>query len=106
MRDPVKPSRDLQNTSAEVAIRAERQGGALLSQIEREPPGPRRKDTGNDAAISTTYQDACEAARIEERDARRWQLEATLPEPQFEVMVATAKARRVFLKGSLARSYL
>ena len=78
-----------QNKAAEIKIRAERRAGELLEKIERTPP--KSRNSRHAGGKSETYSDTIKSAGIPETSARRWQKEASVPEPIFESFVATAK---------------
>lgn len=88
---------EAQNHAAEIKLRAERKAGEMLAQLERDKhPGPGRGKTNGNAAVGfAEYRQVLVDTGTPERDARRWQQIATLPEPVFEQHIAeTVSARR------------
>lgn len=80
-----------QNEMADIKIRAERKAGQLLSIIEREP-GKRKGSTSLQAAIRS--------AGIDSTMAHRWQLEASLPDLEYEAYAQTCNQEGVELTSA------
>jgi len=77
-----------QNEMADIKIRAERKAGQLLRVIEREP-GKRKGLTSLQAAIRSVG--------IDSAMAHRWQLEAELPDLEYEAYAQTCNQEGIEL---------
>ena len=75
-----------QNMLAEIKIRAERKAGQLLGEMEKHKGG-RPKKTPD--MMSGVYPPKLEDIGITEKQSERWQLEAELPEEDFERHIET-----------------
>lgn len=84
---------EAQNKAAEIKIRAERRAGEILSEIERTPPEKRHisPQAGGKSEPRQTYAETIKNAGIAPETGRRWQAEASVPEPIFESFVAAAR---------------
>lgn len=76
------------NKCAEVKVRSERKGGGMLLLLERKG-GPGRGKKNRQTAGS--FAEAIEAAGLEERAARRWQILASIPEKIFESLLVSLR---------------
>ena len=79
-----------QNHATEIKLRAERKAGELLGELEKDKGGRPEKTPDIVSAVSE-YRQAIESAEVEERQARRWQEVAKIPEPIFEEHIAEVK---------------
>lgn len=80
-----------QNLMADIKIRAERKAGQLLGDIEREP-GKRKGSTSLQAAIRS--------AGIDSTMAHRWQLEAEIPDLDYEAYAQVCNEESVELTSA------
>jgi hypothetical protein len=72
-----------QNRIAAAKLQGKRKGGHLLEPLERGEAG-RPSGNGGDVAPISEYQATVKEAGLKEREARRWQEIARIPEPTFE----------------------
>jgi N6-adenosine-specific RNA methylase IME4 len=87
-----KGSFEMQNQAAEIKLRAERRAGEMLREIPR-APGERTDSTSyQDGTRLTSYAQALSDLDLPPMTAVRWQLEAQIPEPEFEKFIAETKA--------------
>jgi hypothetical protein len=78
------------NEAAEIKLRAERKAGEALAAMNK-PKGGRRAETGDgDAPVSKSR--TLEQMGIKKHQSADWQVEASVPEPEFEAHVAEARA--------------
>ena len=84
---------EAQNHATEIKLRAERKAGELLGELEKDKGGRPEKTPDIVSAVSE-YRQAIESAEVEERQARRWQEVAKIPEPVFEKHIAFLKESR------------
>ncbi len=80
-----KMSIEVQNSGAELAIRAQRLAGEKLAQLERGKTGPKEiiSTRGNNSDTSE-YKAALEESDTSYQQANRWQAIASVPEEEFE----------------------
>ena len=83
---------EAQNHATEIKLRAERKAGELLGELERKP-GERVDRLPDSVSVGSEYRQAIESAEVEERQARRWQEVAKIPEPIFEEHIAGIDGR-------------
>ncbi len=76
------------NDAAEIKLRAERRGGELIAQIERQPG--KRSDTTSSQA-GTRLQQVLSEADVSRAQADRWQQVAAIPTERFEQHVAATR---------------
>ena len=76
-----------QNMLAEIKLRCERKAGALLGEMEKAKPGPKPRDRSHDVSELPTL----EELGISDMQSSRWQLEASVPEKDFEEHIKTTK---------------
>jgi len=82
----------LQNTCAEIKIRAERRAGELLKeQIPHEGGRPEKKQLQN---ATVSQKPKLEDLGIEKTQSHRWQLMADIPEDKFEQHIAETKEKK------------
>jgi hypothetical protein len=86
----------MQNSVAEVKLRAERKAGELLSEREKNLGDRPAKNRSHDVTSFPTL----EELGIEPMESHRWQWEAKIPEEQFEAYlreVEEANEELIFL---------
>ena len=80
---------EMQNEAAEVKLRAERRAGEMLAEMDKAPAGRPSRNPLHDARdLPPTYDEL----GIEYTQAHRWQLEANVPQDEFEQHIAEKKA--------------
>lgn len=80
---------EMQNNAAEVKLRAERRAGEMLVEMDKAPAGrPPKNPLHRARDLPPTYDEL----GIEYTQAHRWQLEANVPQDEFERHVAETKA--------------
>ncbi|MDO8670111.1 MAG: hypothetical protein Q7O66_01610, partial [Dehalococcoidia bacterium] len=84
-------SKDMQNQCAEIRLRAERRLGELLAEADRVQG--ERVDMTSAHREPKSFKATVERVGISLPMAKRWQLEATIPEEVFERHVAETKAK-------------
>lgn len=89
-----KGSLEMQNQAAEIKLRAERRAGEILKEIPRADP----RDNllrGSMVALRdiVPFETVCKQNELPTTTAKRWQLEAEIPEAQFEQFVLETKAK-------------
>ena len=83
-------SLEMQNQAAEIKLRAERRAGEILAeQIPHE--GGRPEKPSHDVIVSTPK---LSELGITPKESSRWQLEASVPEEQFEQHIAEIKDKK------------
>lgn len=98
---------EAQNNIAEVRLRQERRIGELLAEMQKHPGGrPTKNQSHDETSLPLTLANV----GVSKSQSSRWQLEAKLPDSQFEDVVATAKENGVeltsYLVQTAARDYL
>lgn len=86
MRRQPTSGRESQNYAAEVALRASRKAGEILSQLDKSEGGRPQKTAASVAAVSE-YKKALKDSDTAERTAQRWQIIASVPEKDFEKVI-------------------
>lgn len=103
-------SLEMQNQCAEIKIRAERRAGEMLAEMEKNP-GTKGQLIGPGIIGGNTMQPPTipklEDLGISKMQSHRWQIEADVPEPEFEHHIAEVKSRGEELtsKGLLDLAY-
>lgn len=95
-----KGSFSMQNQAAEIKIRAERRVGEMLKEPGREKPGEYKKLHDETFSPKPSLEDL----GITKIQSHRWQLEAEIPETQFEEYIAETKAKAEELTSRAALS--
>lgn len=83
-------SLEMQNECAEIKLRAERRAGVMLTEMERHKQEDGRPEK---ALQDVTHNPTLDDLGISRIQSHRWQLEASVPEPEFEQHVAKTKAK-------------
>ena len=86
-----KESRELQNYVAEIKLRAERRAGELLAEMEKNPGGQAEHESypfHDGRGRPSTLADL----GLSFQQSHRWQLEASVPEEDFERYLAQVKS--------------
>ena len=86
-----KMSIEVQNSGAELAIRAQRLAGEKLAQLERGAGGD-RKSNFRSAKFDSEYKAALDESQTTYQQANRWQAIADVPEDKFEKHIEQVKA--------------
>jgi N6-adenosine-specific RNA methylase IME4 len=87
---------DIQNTGAEIKLRAERRAGALLRLLPKNSGQLFRGDTMIPRENIPTYDEL----DLDKQQASRWQRASALPEALFEAYIAETKARHQALTSA------
>jgi hypothetical protein len=83
---------DIQNAGAELKLRAERKGGKLCLELEIEREPGKRTDLTLGHFV-TRLQQTAEEAEVDTKTIYRWQLEAKVPDDDFEKHVKDTKTK-------------
>lgn len=85
---------EIQNDIAEIKLRAERRAGELLAEIDKAKGGNPKLQSILKPTGDTLSPVALEDLGISKKQSSRWQLEAEVPEEEFERHVAGIKAAK------------
>jgi N6-adenosine-specific RNA methylase IME4 len=85
---------EMQNTAAEIVLRAERRAGEMLAVMQKAPGGqPYQESTGSSPQPVETAPLTLSQLGIEKTQSSRWQAIARIPEEHFESYISDTKAR-------------
>lgn len=87
-------SLEAQNSAAEIKLRAERRLGEMLAAMDKQRPGEYQRS--HDVTVAPSLQDM----GITKMQSSRWQLEAAVPDAEFEAYIATARSRSAEITAS------
>jgi len=85
-------SLEIQNTAAEIRLEAERKAVQLLKEMNRQSSGRPARKNGSVAEPLPTAAPTLADLGISKKQSSRWQLEAAIPEADFQTYVAEVKA--------------
>ena len=85
---------ELKFDAAEMHLRTQRRAGELLSRIEKHPGGRPEKRTGSSEEPVSVRSTKLQDLGIDKHESHRWQMIASIPEPEFEIFLRGPREKR------------